>query len=348
MVILRSRCSPKGQNVTSASLVFTIDTEPDDQWAMPASAHGPSTLTFANTRALGRLIGFLHERGLKATWLTSYSVARDPASVRILRDAAAAGDEIGGHLHAWETPPFAAGDSSAHPYIYEYLPDVQRAKLHNMTRALEDAFGKRPVSYRAGRWGIEERGIDDLADAGYEVDSSVVPGYTFEGSKGLEDGGPDFRGYLNGRPQVPFRAGRLWEVPASTTTVGALGNGGVSSTVARFLSQRPDIVSRAAIKALSVSGAMRLIWVRPLAHPRADLMKAALRLANTGASVINVMFHSSETHIGTSPRTRTPENVERLYGDLQAVATALLATGRIVPRTLSEALAVFVGAGAEG
>ncbi len=280
----------------------------------------------------------MHGLGVRATWLTSYSVARDPESVRRLRNAAQEGDEIGGHLHAWETPPLTEADARGHAYIYEYGEETRREKLRHLNAALGDAFGVRPASYRAGRWGIDEIGYRHLEEAGYTIDSSVVPGHTFHGSPGISRGGPDFRSRLTGRPAIPYRVGGLLEVPVSVTTIGALGSGVLPAALARSVWHGSGLAARAARKALSGSRLTRLVWVRPLAAPRADLVAAGLSLLSAGAPVINVMFHSSEAFQDTSPKTRTREGLDRFYGDLEAVVCALLGTGRVVPSTLREAV----------
>lgn len=324
----------------TASLVITIDTEPDNQWAIPSPDRPAGPLEFANTRGARRLIDFLDGQGTPGTWLTSYAVARDTGSVQTLREAAARGHEIGGHLHGWETPPFTPADRVAHPYIYEYEPAVRLEKLRAVTLAIEDAFGRRPVSYRAGRWGIDETERVHLAALGYAIDSSVVPGHSFATSIGLSRGGPDFRAALDGGPPEPYRCGGLWEVPVSATTIGLLpaaGARGLSARLARSLSYRSGVTARAARRALA-AGVCRLVWVRPLVHPRRDLVRAALSLVEQGASLINVMFHSSEAFEGTSPRTRRREDVERFYGDLAEVLGALRDTGKVVPATLSAAM----------
>jgi len=321
----------------SARLVVTIDTEPDNQWTMPVEGVARE-LTFANTRGLGRLIESLRTLGVPATWLTSYSVARDPESARVLRAAAGEGDEIGGHLHAWETPPHEDADTRAHPYIYEYADEIRRAKLRHLNMALEDAFGARPASYRAGRWGIDDSGYRHLVEAGYTIDTSVVPGHTFHGSRGHRRGGPDFRASLTGVPARPYRVGGLWEVPVSTTTIGALGSGPVPAMLARAVWHGEGLAARAARKGLATSRLTRLVWVRPLAAPREDLVAAALALLDRGAPVINVMFHSSEAYPDTSPKTRTPGAVDRFYGDLEAVVRALMRTGRVTGSTLRDAV----------
>ena len=324
-----------------ASLVITIDTEPDNQWSMPVPGGGRQTLTFMNTRGLGRLADFLNERGTPGTWLTTYSVARDPESVPQLRRAAAAGHEIGGHLHAWETPPFTDADALAHPYIFEYDASTRLAKLGSVTKALSDAFGAQPVSYRAGRWGIDAIEMTNLAAMGYTIDTSVVPGHDFSRSKGLSRGGPDFRKHLTSAPAQPWKVGALWEAPASATTIGLLGSMQLGAILSRGLSYRLDLPSRVAGRALRQSGLAGLVWLRPLMHTRQELARAAVTLVSRGARIINVMFHSSEAFEGTSPRSRTADQVERFYGDLSAIIDAAGRSGSVQPRTLREAVAAL-------
>jgi len=315
------------------SVIITIDTEPDNQWA-----HDGRELTFANTRGLGRFVEFLHRLGAPATYLTSYSVARDPESVRVLRDAHAAGDEIGGHLHGWETPPLTAADARAHSYIYEYDPDVRRAKLEAMTSAVADAFGVQPVSYRAGRWGLDDTEVQNLCDLGYRYDTSVVAGHDFSASRGFAKPGPNFRHHLQGTPPQPYRLGGLYEVPVSVTTLGVLGGGSVGAALARTFAHRPARTRRAVSKLMQRAGVCRMVWVRPLKHPRADLVAAALQLVRRGARIINVMTHSSECFPGTAPHTRDENDLRRLMGDFEAVVNAVREVGG-TPRTLSDALA---------
>ena len=315
------------------SVVLTIDTEPDNQWA-----HDGRELTFANTRGLGRFIEFLHRIGAPATYLTSYSIARDAESVRVLRTAAAAGDEIGGHLHGWETPPLTAADVRAHSYIYEYEPDVRRAKLQAMTKAVADAFGVQPVSYRAGRWGLDDTEVQNLVELGYRYDTSVVPGHDFGPSRGFSDPGPNFRHHLAGAPPQPYRLGGLCEAPVSVTTLGMLGGGSIGATLARAFAHRPGRARRAISKVMHRADLCRMVWVRPLKHPRADLVAAALQLVRRGARLINIMTHSSECFPGTAPHTRNEDDLRRLEGDIEAVVTAVRKVG-VTPRTLSDALA---------
>jgi hypothetical protein len=320
------------------SLVITIDTEPDNQWHMPQAGKPLPDLAFSNTRGLARLIAFLRNMDLRATWMTSYSVACDAESSRRLALAAAAGDEIACHLHAWETPPLTRQDACSRSYIYEYDPDTRLAKLKSITTALEKAFGFRPISYRAGRWGIDALEYEHLSSLGYAIDSSVVPGYSFGSCIGHKLGGPDFRRLLTHASHEPYRNGGVWEVPVSATAAGGLCGDRIAAFLARTMASRRDLPSRIVSKVLKIAGVSRLVWLRPLMHPRQDLVRAALAMVRSRARVINIMFHSSEMSAGTCPYINTEDDVERMYGDIEAMAAALLATKRVVSRTLREAV----------
>jgi hypothetical protein len=321
------------------SLVFTVDTEPDDQWAPNLADGRLPPFTFVNTRGLGRLEQFFRRHDVPVTWMTSYSVARDAESARILRNAAAEGDEIAGHLHGWETPPFTAFDHTSRPFIGEYAADLRLAKHRSLLAAHEDAFDARPVSYRAGRWGIDPIELQHLAELGYQIDSSVPPGIDFRDRAGLQQLGPDFRAYLKGGGPRPYRSGTLWEVPASIAPIGLLGGGAAAAAIARASGRRNhgSSTARGLTRALAALRFQQLIWIRPLKHPRAQLVRATHAVLRRGAPMVNVMFHSSEAFVGTSPSSRHVEDVERLYGDLEAIIIAARSQGAVA-RTLRDAV----------
>ena len=59
------------------------------------------------------------------------------------------------HLHAWNSPPdytLPAGSETSYPYLVEYPEAVLRDKVATMTDLLEDRFGVKMRSHRAGRW----------------------------------------------------------------------------------------------------------------------------------------------------------------------------------------------------
>src|SRR5439155_1636180 len=74
----------------------------------------------------------------------------------------------------------------------------QLAKIETLTDALEEAFGRRPRAFRAGRYGIGPDTVAALVACGYRVDSSVSPFVNLE----EVDDGPTFVG-------APFKRYRL-------------------------------------------------------------------------------------------------------------------------------------------
>ncbi len=327
------------------SLVISVDTEPDDQWTAP----GPDGLLpefgFRNTRGLHRLMDFFYDQGIPVTWMTSYSVARDPESAEILRHARDRGDEIAGHLHGWETPPFVDLDRGNRPFIYEYDAAVRLAKHRSLLAALHDAFDEKPVSYRSGRWGRDEIELSQLQELGYQIDSSIPPGIDFRDRGGPTRLGPDFRKFLTSPPLPPHQSSGLWHVPVSIVPIGPLSGGRAGARMARTagMHANPSGLRRAFEQGLAMTGLQRLVWVRPLKHATADLARATEAVLLRGSPIVNVMFHSSEAFLDTSPLSRTSADVEKLFVDLQAIIDAVKsfeasANERVLPRTLRDAV----------
>src|SRR5687767_6902210 len=150
-------------------LLAGIDTEGDNQWDAAARANQ----RFENIYALPRLHALFARHGVRPTYVITHPVARDPRSADVLRGLRAGGDcEIGAHHHAWETPPCSEDDVRRHPYA-STLPRGQFEKqLESLTDAIAQAVGRRPVSYRSGRFGFSADHVAGLERCGYTVESS--------------------------------------------------------------------------------------------------------------------------------------------------------------------------------
>ena len=185
-------------------LAITIDTEEEWDWSGPFPAPPFST---QNAERLGRFQAFCDGLGLKPTWLVDHAIAENPVSVIHLRKAFEDGMcEIGAHLHPWATPPIVESINEHNSHILNLSHDLVARKLENLTNKLESSFGRRPVSFRAGRWGLDGRLLKLLRDNGYTVDSSVHPYYadsafSYEGAPD-EPYGPDFADILEGAASV--------------------------------------------------------------------------------------------------------------------------------------------------
>jgi hypothetical protein len=159
------------------------------------------------------------------TWMTSSSVARDRESAGPLRQAAREGDEIAGHLHGWEAPPFADIDRTSRPSLDEHDPAPRPAKHRSLLEALHDAIVPAPASDRSGRWGTDAPEIERLGRLGYRIDSGLAPGIDFRDRGGFRQLGPDVRRHLTAPPLGPHRVGSMWCGRCRSIPVDLGGNG---------------------------------------------------------------------------------------------------------------------------
>jgi hypothetical protein len=292
------------------ALLVAIDTEGDNQWDAAARRHQ----TFENLYALERLHQFFERHEVRPTYVITYPVARDPRSAEVLRGLLARGTcEIGAHHHAWETPPFDAGDVDRHPYALS-LPLAQfDAQLSTLTHSIRDAVGAAPISYRSGRFGFSASHVSSLERHGYLVESSVAPLF-YEAHKR----GPDFVG----APLSPYflsyddatRAGtsNLLELPISAAL-----NRRVPAFVERWYGRAPwPYQTKRALRLLRLA---HVRWLRPSYSSAEDMIALARQIARAGVPILNLLFHSSEAIAGGSPYNRTEGELDAFYDRLGRV-----------------------------
>ncbi len=313
-------------------LLVGIDTEGDNQWDASARAHQK----FENIYALPRLHALFARHGVRPTYVITHPVAADSRSADVLRGLLARGDcEIGAHHHAWETPPCTEEDVRRHPYASTLPREQFERQLESLTCAIERATGKRPVSYRSGRFGFSAAHVSGLERLGYLVESSVAPLF-YEAHKG----GPEF-------VEAPLRpyflaydsatrpgSSNVLEVPVSAALNRRLPKA-LQYAYARL--PRP-YTSKRVLRALRV---LRMRWLRPSYSSLDDMIALARELASAGEPVLNALFHSSEAIVGGSPYNRTEAELtaflERLDTFLAFATRELKAT----PATFVEFRAAY-------
>ena len=309
------------------SLLVAIDTEGDNQW----DAAARRDQRFENIYALGRLHEFFERHGVRPTYVITYPVASDPRSSEVLRSLVDRGNcEIGAHHHAWETPPFQSQDIERHPYASSLPLDRFDRQLLVLTDAIEAAVGKRPVSYRSGRFGFSAAHVSSLEREGYLIESSVAPLF-YEAHKG----GPDFVG----APVTPYflayddavRPGtsELLELPISAAL-----NRRVPAWLERLYGRAPSPYNtRRALRLLRIA---HVRWLRPSYSSADDMMALARDLVDRGAPMLNLLFHSSEAIVGGSPYNRTEAELSAFFDRLGAFFTFASHELRAEPLTFAE------------
>ena len=251
---------------------------------------------------------------MRPTYVITHPVAVDPRSADVLRELLAGGDcEIGAHHHAWETPPCTADDVRRHPYAANLPLRQFEAQLESLTSAIEEAVGRRPVSYRSGRFGFSSAHVPALEALGYQVESSVAPLF-YEAHKN----GPDF-------VEAPLTPYFLGYDSATTPGTSAVLEVPVSAALDRRLPKRLQYLYARAPqpyttkRVLRKLGLARVRWLRPSYSSLEDMVSLARDLAEAGEPVLNLLFHSSEAIVGGSPYNRTDDELSAFCVAARAV-----------------------------
>lgn len=292
------------------AFLITIDTEGDNIWSSPAE------ITTENSRFLPRFQALCEKYALKPTYLTNFEMASCDRFVEFARDAIGRGTaEVGMHLHAWNSPPIAGNSGrKGMPYLIEFPEAVMAEKVAFMTDLLEQKFGVKMVSHRAGRWAFNETYAKILLDHGYRTDCSVTPHVSWRDSKGFTDGdgGTDYRGFPSEAylidPSDITRRGKsdLLEVPMTIVR-----NRSLAGDFARSLSSSMPRHGRKAVSRIFPETS----WFRPNGRNLQALRK--LLRERRSASYIEFMLHSSELMPGGSPTFRTEHSIELLHDHLE-------------------------------
>jgi hypothetical protein len=320
------------------AFLITIDTEGDNAWARRDSG------TTRNAAYLHRFQELCDVHGLKPTYLVNYEMARCPTFRALGREVLTHGTgEIGMHLHAWSSPPLVPLTDSDHryqPFLVEYPEAVIREKIRVMTATLEDTFGLKMVSHRAGRWSLDERYARILIDEGYRVDCSATPLVSWRSIRGspFGRGGTDYTRFPREAYWIDAtdisRAGDapLLEVPM-TIVPSAETN---ARRVARALSALPSPLRRATrpLERLIDRFVPPVQWLRPNGRNRRAMLDILAQVCTERRGHAEFMLHSSEFMPGGSPTFRSAAQVEALFADLRALFEGL--RGRFAPATLAE------------
>jgi len=288
-------------------LIITIDAE-EDNWGRYSATDNP----VENIRQIVPLQKIFDEFGVKPTYLVNYPVATSPSSVAILNKFLAEGNcEIGMHCHSWNTPPF---DGEVSPCEEETMlcnlsKSMVQDKLWTLYQVIEKNFGKKPVSFRAGRWGFSRDVAMVLIELGCRVDSSVTP-YVDWGccpESNFSNFSPDpfwFNAEDNFRGK---KESSILEVPA---TISYLQRNTRLCQQVMKACEKP-FVRRLRLKGvLDRMGLVNKVWLSP---EMADV-KAMIRLASIMEKrkrpCINFFFHSNTLLPGLGPYTKSSKDVE--------------------------------------
>ncbi len=305
--------------------LISIDTEGDNLWEWKKG----DAITTRNALYLERFQILCNEYGFKPTYLTNYEMARSEDFLRFAKRYSDSGEaEIGMHLHAWNTPPEhelkTSNPNPGAPYLIEYPDEVMDLKISTMTTLLEDVFGGRIETHRAGRWATNQKYFELLHGHGYRFDCSVTPHMNWKGHPGESLGscGSDYSAESENAHVLIEGKEPLVEIPCTVKIAHRF-----------FNPWKKTIRGYAGALYRMVSG--DCLWLRPDGTNLDKMLWLIDSVARDSSSdYIMFMLHSSEFMPGGSPTFRTEESIEYLYKDIERVFSA--ASKNFEGRTIGE------------
>ncbi len=124
-------------------LLVVVDAEEEFDWSGPFTRDHHSVRSMA---AQGPMHRIFEKYGIRPTYVVDYPVASQRDGLEPLRDLLK--DDaclIGTQLHPWVNPPFDEEISERNSFPGNLPPDLERAKLAVLTRAIEDGLGTDPA-----------------------------------------------------------------------------------------------------------------------------------------------------------------------------------------------------------
>jgi len=314
------------------ALLVTLDTEEEGLWS---GVFRNSGNTVENTRGIPRFQELCDRYEVPPTYLVDTPVVEDDRSAELLSGYQNDGRcEIGAHLHAWCTPPFEGESSARSSYLCNLPPGLQRAKITHLAEQIAARSGRRPSSFRAGRYGLDATGVRLLAEAGFVADSSVTPLTDHSG-----DGGPDFERapttpYYPSETDiaVPAAVGAVLEVPV---TIGFNVHDFARARRIRSHLGRSWLGRAGAVGFLDRLGILRRTVLNP---ERFDAKRMAqlvdVFLARRSPCAV-LTLHSSSLRPGHNPYVPDGRALERLYASLEGVLEHCRGRRRMGAETLT-------------
>ncbi|MBB4856930.1 hypothetical protein HNO88_000227 [Novosphingobium chloroacetimidivorans] len=278
--------------------LVTVDTEEEFDWDQPIQRERHTLDTIP---ALRTFQDFCESHGVVPVYLIDYPIANSPLAVEAIGEAVAAGRaEVGVQLHPWVSPPLDEDVTEFNSYAGNLPFELEREKFRILRDTIESNFGKAPLIYRAGRYGLGPRSAEILAENGLTIDTSVRARFDYSGT-----GGPNYRDHPL-RPYWIDRSARLMELPLTTVFWGPLRQ--LGGTIYPQMWRAPS-----ARGMLSKAGLLERIPLTPEGVTSEEAIRGIDVAVDDGLPVLVLSFHSPSLAPGYTPYVRNAADLESLY-----------------------------------
>ncbi len=305
----------KGQPVDVSPLggprfLVTVDMEEEFDWDGPFTRdqHG-----LKHVKSVPRFQDHCEAHGVKPAYLIDWPIVQDQRAGELLKDYVDRNTaSVGVQLHPWVNPPFSEEVNTHNSYACNLPPELERAKLTNLTNAISKKFDIQPDIYRAGRYGAGADTAAILKDLGIRIDTSVRSRFEY-----VAQGGPDY----TREPLNPYWIDDdLMELPVTTVFAGGMRGAGDTLFSRMFASD----TSRAI---MARAGLVERIALTPEGIPLEKALIGIDRALEEGIPVLNFSFHSPSLAVGHTPYVRSDTDLESLYGWWEGVYAHLKKRG---------------------
>ena len=266
-----------------------VDAEEEFDWSRPFDRTQRATTAMAALPAFHRR---LSDRGIAVTYMVDHPVATDAAAVDALKACLADGrSAIGTQLHAWVNPPFENEPSVRTSFPGNLPPTLEAAKLDVLTDAITASFGRRPIAYRAGRYGLGPASMETLVSRGYRLDTSMRARHDYS-----RQGGPDYTAIGPAAFRLGARGGVI-ELPPTTIYTGALRRRGADlHRMAGQIWRGRGVLAR--------TGLLSRVPLTPEGVPLDEAREAVRVALGDGVRLLNFGFHTPSLVPGWTPYVR--------------------------------------------
>jgi len=278
--------------------IVTVDTEEEFDWEQPLTVDGH---TLDSVGRLADFQAFCEKHGVCPVYLVDYPIATSALAAEILREPVMTGRaEIGVQLHPWVNPPHLEQVNPVNSFAGNLPPELEAAKFRLLRDTIEQAFGRAPQIYRAGRYGVGPETPALLREGGIAIDTSVRARFDYSAA-----GGVNFRD-MPVRPWWIDRPGGLMELPLTTVYWGLLRR--IGHWLYPVLWRAPRLRG-----ILARIGLLERIPLTPEGVSQIEVLRGIDIAVREGLPVLVFSFHSPSLQGGHTPYIRTEADVAEFY-----------------------------------
>lgn len=271
-------------------IYVTLDTEMDNDkhWGK----HYPPEYSSITEGIPHLLRPIWDENEVHPIYFVSPEVLYDDECIKVLKSEIQKGAIIGAHLHPEYIEPNKIWGQEIEKYeakfpCYEYITEIEREKIFNLTQLIKEKLGISPIWYRAARFGADTETIKILADLGYRYDSSVTPHIDWSSK-----GGPK-------HSEAPVKSYQISKADIYKEAHNEKEFSGVIEKPVTIFEKRWGILGR-----VLPDNWLFYKWLRPTHMTYFELRNIIKKMEREQIEEGVMMFHSMEIMINKTPYVR--------------------------------------------